>query len=368
MTKTISLFLVGKNYPIQIESGLLDYVPAWVIKNIHPSKIMIVTNEKIEKKYGKLLMSGFKKRRLPACAFIIKDGESYKNEKTLFSILKQLRKMEFQRDSCLLALGGGVVGDLSGFAASIYMRGISFVQVPTTLLAQVDASIGGKNGIDFEGIKNLVGTFYQPVSVLIDPLVLKTLDDRNIRTGLAEVIKYGVIYDARFFRYLEGNLDRLLHREMKALLTVIVRSCQIKASIVSNDEREKGKRVWLNYGHTLGHALEAYYQFKSITHGEAIALGMRFASLVAFQQGLCNQTTVDRQWNLLRRAGLIPKLKTFDIKSVYEKMLLDKKVKNGRVQFILTRKIGLVSIQQNLPSSVIYSALRQVQAEACESS
>ncbi len=368
MTKTIPVSLSDRNYTIQIGNGLLKDVPSWIIKHVNPSKIMIITNDKVMENYGKLLRRGFQKKNIPSDQFIIKDGEFYKNEKTLFAILKQLRKMGFQRDSCLLALGGGVVGDLSGLAASIYMRGITFVQVPTTLLAQVDASIGGKNGIDFEGIKNLIGTFYQPVSVFIDPFVLKTLDARNIRTGLAEIIKYGVIYDAHFFNYLENNLESLLRLETKALLTVIVRSCQIKASIVSKDEREIGNRAWLNYGHTLGHALEAYYRFGSITHGEAIAVGMRFASLAALKQGLCNQATVDQQWNLLRRARLTPKLKPFDIKSVFKKMTLDKKAKNGKVQFILTRKIGLVSIQKNLPSSVIYSALRQVRAEACESS
>ena len=265
-----------------------------------------------------------------------------------------------------MALGGGVIGDLAGLAASIYMRGISLVQVPTTLLAQVDASIGGKNAIDFGGIKNLIGTFYQPKGVLVDPDLLKTLDERNFQTGLSEIIKYGIIFDSRFFGFLESNMDSLLRRERLPLQYAISRSCEIKALIVSKDEKEKGIRAWLNYGHTLGHALEAFYRFGGITHGEAIAIGMRFASLLAFKQGLCNQATVDRQWNLLWRAGITPKLKRFDIKTVYEKMTLDKKARKGKTQFVLTRKIGLVSIQKNLPSSAIYSALRQVRAEACE--
>ena len=364
--KTIFLSASGTKHPILIENGLIHSLPEWVYRELKPSKVMILTNKKLEKLYGKKVLSNLKKYNKATFLYSVKDGERFKNKETLFDILSQLRKYKFQRDSCLLTLGGGVVGDLGGFAAAVYMRGISFVQFPTTLLSQVDASVGGKTAIDFGGIKNLIGAFYQPKGVLIDPEVLSSLDDRNFRTGLSEVIKYGIIYDPRFFKFLENNILLLLRREPKVLLQAIYRSCQIKSLIVSKDEKEKGIRAWLNYGHTLGHALEAYYHFEGITHGEAIAYGMRFASLLALELGLCDQSCVDRQWNLITKSGLNSKLKKFDIKTVHEKMTFDKKAKKGKAQFILTRKIGLVSIQQNLSSSAIYSALRQVQAEACE--
>jgi 3-dehydroquinate synthase len=364
--QSILVSVRDQEYPILISDGLFHEMPSWVCRQVRPSKVMILTNRKVEKMYGKKLLTDFHKHHCSTFIYSISNGEKYKNKDSLFAILNQMRKMNFQRDSCLLALGGGVVGDLGGLAASLYMRGIALVQAPTTLLSQVDASIGGKNAVDFGDIKNLIGTFYQPKGVLIDPVVLKTLNERDFRTGLSEIIKYGIIYDHRFFNYLDKNMERLLQRDPKILKHVINRSCQIKALIVSRDERENGIRAWLNYGHTMGHALEAFYQFKGITHGEAIAYGMRFASLLAFKQRLCDQKTVDRQWDILRRAGLTPKLGKFDIKIVHEKMTLDKKARRGKAQFVLTRKIGLVSIQKKLSSSAIYSALRQVQAEACE--
>lgn len=356
-----------QQYSILLGNGMFQSIPEWVQRSLKPTKIIILTNDKVKKLYGLELLNNFKKHHLQSEIFTIQDGEAYKNQKTLFSILNHLRRNKFQKDSCLLALGGGVVGDVGGFTAAIYMRGISLLQVPTTLLAQVDASFGGKTAIDFDGVKNLLGTFYQPKAVFIDPLVLRTLDKRNIRTGLAEIIKYGIICDPDLFKFLELKCEDILHLESSPLLHAILRSCEIKSEIVSQDEKEEGIRAWLNYGHTLGHALEAQYQFKGITHGEAISVGMRFASLLAYKLGVCNAATLARQSRLLWKVGLIPKLKTFDVKSILEKMTLDKKAKGGVNQFILTRKIGLVSIQRNLPSAAIYSALMKIRAEVCES-
>jgi 3-dehydroquinate synthetase len=242
------------------------------------------------------------------------------------------------------------------------MRGIQFVQCPTTLLAQVDAGIGGKTAIDFKNIKNLVGAFYQPKVVLADTSVLKSLSDRQLRTGLAEVIKYGVIQDPALFRVLEERLDDVLGKDTKLLTELVRRSCQIKAKIVAADEKESGQRAWLNYGHTLGHALEAYFNYDALTHGEAISYGMWFAGLLSYRLGLCDAASVDRQIRLLRRAGLFRPIPRFNEQKVYEKMTLDKKAKNGQIQFILTRKIGLVSIQKSVPRSVVFSTLRQLQA------
>jgi 3-dehydroquinate synthase len=356
-----------RQYPILLGNGMIRFIPEWVERSIKPSKILLLTNENVKKLYGTDLLKKLNQFHPNSELFSVKDGEIHKNQKTLFSILDYLKNNKFQRDSCLLALGGGVIGDLGGLASSIYMRGISLIQVPTTLLAQVDASIGGKTAIDYGDIKNLIGTFYQPKAVFIDPLVLRTLNERNICTGMAEIIKYGIICDAELFQYLELNYEAIKRLESIPILHSILRSCEIKARIVSKDEKEKGIRAWLNYGHTLGHALEAYYQFKGITHGEAIAVGMRYASLIAHKLGICNSVTMERQSQLLQRVGLMPRLKPFDVKSVLEKMTLDKKVKGGQTQFILTRKIGLVSIQRNLPSTAIYSALKQIRAEVCES-
>ena len=274
-----------------------------------------------------------------------------------------MRLLGFQKDSCLIALGGGVIGDLGGLASSIYMRGINFVQCPTTLLAQVDASIGGKTAIDFQGVKNLIGSFYQPKIVLIDPLVLKSLNQRQLRTGLAEVIKYGIICDPYLFKVIEKNLPLILEFDLEFLTFIIWRSCLIKAQIVSKDEQENGKRAWLNYGHTIGHALEAYYGYTKLTHGEAIAYGMWGASLISKSLGLCSATTVQRQYDLLKRTGLFKQLPSFQNESLWKKMLLDKKSRSGQIQFILTRKIGLVTIQKNVLKSIIFSALSYLRAE-----
>jgi 3-dehydroquinate synthase len=324
---------------------------------------MILSTGTIYRLYGKTVFKSLASKQFKVYPFLIPDGEPYKNEKTLFKVLNEMARLSFQRDSCLLALGGGVVGDLGGFAASIYMRGICFVQCPTTLLAQVDASIGGKTAIDFRGVKNLVGSFYQPKAVLADTVVLKTLSNRHLRTGLAEVIKCGVIQDEKLFSQLELQLDAALRRDPIVLSELVRQSCEIKAKIVSADEREGGERIRLNYGHTLGHALEAYFKYSVLTHGEAIAYGMRFAALLSVRLGLCHNDVAQRQINLLERAGLFRPLPRFNAEKIIEKMFLDKKVKNGQIQFVLTRKIGLVTIQKNIPQPIVFSILRQLQSK-----
>jgi len=231
-------------------------------------------------------------------------------------------------------------------------------------LAQVDASIGGKTAIDFAGIKNLIGSFYQPKKVLIDPGVLKTLDRRQLKTGLAEIIKYAVLWDEKMFSFIEEKSDLILKCDIKILSRIIYQSCAIKGEIVSEDEKEKGKRTWLNYGHTLGHALESYFNYKILTHGESIAYGMWFASLVSFKMGLCSAETVKRQQSLLDKVGLFRKLPRLSIQKIYEKMFLDKKARMGKILFVLTRKIGLVTIQKNVPKPVIFWALNQLQTQS----
>ncbi len=366
MRKIIKVNLGSRSYEVVIQNNILNKCGLAVKKIVRSKKIAILSNPFVIKSKGKIFIESFKKVGLQAVPICISDGEQYKNENSLFYILKTLAHNGFQRDSCLLALGGGVIGDLGGLAASIYMRGIDFIQCPTTFLAQVDAGIGGKTAIDFEGIKNLIGTFYQPRLVLIDPTVLTTLDKRQFKTGLAEVIKYSVIQDENMFRFIENKIEKILNKDQKILNYLILKSCEIKANIVSRDEGEQGKRAWLNYGHTLGHALESYYDYQILTHGEAITYGMWFAALLSLRLGFCSRNVLKRQIELFKKAELLHKLPYFDPQKVYLKMFLDKKARNGQVQFILTRKIGLVTIQKNIPKSIILSVLTQLQIEASE--
>jgi 3-dehydroquinate synthase len=366
LKSNIKIKLGERSYCVFIQNGLLKDCGSFIHKVTSANKVAILSNPKIFKLYGEFLGKTLKNAGFQTRPIFIPEGEHHKNELSLFKVLKKLTQFGFQRDSCLISLGGGVIGDLGGFASSIYMRGIDFIQCPTTFLAQVDASIGGKTAVDFSGIKNLIGTFYQPKAVFVDPTLLSTLSQRQFNTGLAEVIKYGVIQDQRMFEILEDNLDVILRKEPKILFQLISRSCGIKARIVSADERESGCRAQLNYGHTLGHALESYYNYKVLTHGEAISYGMWFASLLSHQLGLCSKDTVMKQYCLLKMAGLLRKLPRYDPGKVYQKMLLDKKARNGQIQFVLTRKIGLVTIQKNIPHSTILSALTRLQAEASE--
>ncbi len=364
MKKEIKVALGNRSYPILIENGLLPKCGAFVRKITAAPKIALLSTPAIYKAWGRELAKSLQRQGIRLELILISDGEKNKNERVLFRILKTLALRGFQKDGCLIALGGGVIGDLGGLAASLYMRGIGFIQCPTTLLAQVDASIGGKTAVDFAGIKNLVGTYHQPQCVLVDPQTLRTLDERQFKTGLAEVIKYGVIQDEALFGEFEDHPELIQKRDPQILLRLISKSCGIKARIVSEDEREGGKRAWLNYGHTLGHALEAYFHYGVLTHGEAVAYGMWFAAMLSHQLCLCPENVLQRQRSVLKRMGLLQKLPYFNPGKIYQKMFLDKKARKGRIQFILTRKIGLVTIQKNVPQPIILSALTQLRVEA----
>jgi len=363
MPKQIKVRLGNRSYDIFIGDNTLRDFGTLLKKTLEVHNFALLSSPFLFREYGRSINTQLKKRGVRCQPILIRDGESKKNEKNLFIILKKMAQMGLQRDSGLIALGGGVIGDLGGLAASIYMRGIHFVQFPTTLLAQVDASVGGKTAIDFYGVKNLVGTFYQPDFVFIDPMVLRTLDDRQMRTGLAEIIKYGVIRDEKLFERIEKNIESFTDKKFEFLSSLISRSCQIKADIVSADEKETGNRAWLNYGHTLGHALESFYNYRVLTHGEAIAHGMHFAAILSSRLGFCHRSVVQRQFQLLKKSGLMRPLPRFSPAALYRKMLLDKKARKGKIQFVLTRKIGLVTIQKNIPRSTIFSVLNHFQVE-----
>ena len=272
---------------------------------------------------------------------ILPDGESYKNLDTINSIFDQLMQNNFDRKATLIALGGGVIGDMTGFAAACYRRGINFIQVPTTLLSQVDSSVGGKTGVNHPLGKNMIGAFYQPQAVIADISTLDTLEDRELRAGIAEVIKYGFIYDAEFFEWLEENLEKLLQRDYEALSYAVYRSCQIKAEVVEKDELEHGIRALLNFGHTFGHAIETYTGYSSWLHGEAIATGMCMGLTMSRIMGWLDKASEERGIEIIERAGLpvtAPQgMATVDFIKL---MQADKKVLDGVVRLILIKKIG----------------------------
>jgi 3-dehydroquinate synthase len=292
--------------------------------------------------------------------YLMPDGERAKNERTLLAILRAMASHGLQRDACLVTLGGGVVGDMGGLASALYMRGIDVVHCPTTLLAQVDASVGGKTAIDFEGVKNLVGAFHQPKAVLLDTALLDSLTERQYRSGLAEVVKYGVIRDADFFAWLEDNVDAILRRDPAIVARMVRRSCEIKAEVVSADELELGARAHLNFGHTLGHALESAYDDWGLQHGEAVAYGMWAAGLLSWRLRWCRSEVPERIELLLRRLGLLRPLPPLSESRILRSLLLDKKAKGGEAQFVLTRKMGIVSIRSSVQKSLLGWVLRRL--------
>lgn len=294
--------------------------------------------------------SGFEPVRV-----VVPAGETAKSLSTVQLCYGRLAAHRLERRSFVVALGGGVVGDLAGFVAATYLRGVDFVQVPTTLLAQVDSSVGGKVGVNLQAGKNLVGAFYQPRLVLCDPDTLKTLPPREFRAGLAEVIKYGIIYDAQLFARLERDLSKLLKLDPKTLVEVVARCCQIKADVVGQDETESGLRAILNFGHTIGHALEAISRYGKYLHGEAISIGQVAAAELSAALAALPQVEVERITHLFRRAGLPTsvELSSRDLRKLFDAMRLDKKVVGGEIKFVLAKRIGQVVRGQSVPEDLI---------------
>jgi 3-dehydroquinate synthase len=344
-TAPIRVDLGERSYSIEIGNRTLPRIGERMVSLGIKGKVAIVTNPRVGRLYGSIIARSLRKAGLDVTRVTLPDGERFKNLKSVSRVYDELIRKSYERSSTLLALGGGVIGDLAGFAAATFMRGIGFVQVPTTLAAQVDASIGGKTGVDHPKGKNLIGAFHQPKLVFIDPDVLRTLNRREFVSGLAEVIKYGVIRDEEFFSYLEDNMDKILNQEPAALAHAIRRSCAIKAGVVQMDEREGGLRKILNYGHTFGHALETITNYRTYLHGEAVSVGMAFAAQLSVRLGFSDASTARRQTEILKRAGLpvaLPKTRTADI---LKTMTLDKKVSDGKIHFVLAEQIGRVVVR-----------------------
>lgn len=338
----VPVSLGERSYDILIQAGLLEKLGDRLKKLGVKGRVGIVTDRHVARHYMRNLLDTLKRDNIEAVPIILVPGEQSKTLKTIERILDILARHRFERSSLLLAFGGGVVGDLTGFAAAIYQRGIPFVQIPTTLVAQADSSVGGKTGVDHRLGKNLIGAFYQPKAVWIDPLSLRTLPMREWVAGLAEVIKYGIIADERFFAYVHREMPRLLRRQPDIVAAVVKRSCEIKAQVVTADERESDRRRILNYGHTIGHALEALGGYESLLHGEAVGIGLVQEAGLAYFQGICDREVVEKIRDLVRSAGLSDRMPAWSSPRVWKAMLHDKKVSDGQVVGVWPERIGSV--------------------------
>jgi len=351
---TLRVELGSRSYPIVIGSGLLSRADL-LSQHIPGRDVLLVSNTTVAPLYSPALRSGLGDRRIVEAT--LPDGEEHKTLATVSRMLDVLVANRFARDATVVALGGGVVGDMAGFAAACYQRGVAYAQVPTTLLAQVDSSVGGKTGVNHAGGKNLIGAFHQPAAVIADTDTLKTLPPRELRAGLAEVIKYGLICDAALFAWLEQHMDDLLAHDPAALSHIIRRSCEIKAEIVGRDEREQGDRALLNLGHTFGHALESKTGYTRWLHGEAVGAGLLMAATMSRETGLLSADYVERLRQLLVRTGLPTEARDLRADEVLEHMRIDKKVKSGRIRLVLLRSIGASFVTADYPDAALRRTL-----------
>ncbi len=358
--KTIPVNLKENSYKIHIASGILDNAGE-LISNITKAKnVVIVTNSLINKRYGGKLINSLKASDISSHVVTIPAGERNKTLKTVSFIYEKLLNYKIDRGGALIGFGGGVVGDITGLAAATWLRGIDFIQIPTTLLAQVDASVGGKTGVNISRGKNLVGAFHQPKTVIIDISVLKTLPPREYRCGLVEVIKHGIIRDREYFEYLEENIDPIIKQDPEVLEYLVSRSCSIKAEIVTLDERESGLRRILNYGHTVAHAIERLTGYRKYKHGEAVAIGMVTAAFATDEAGVVEPDMINRIIKLLSDFGLPTSLPAeVSHKEIVSTMASDKKVAHGRLNVVLSREIGFAFMDNTIPDHVWLAALKR---------
>lgn len=357
--RSVNVPLAGRSYEIQIATGLLTQLGARCARLKLGQRCAIITDTNVGRSLARPAFESLVRTGFAPVLIVMPAGEPTKSLKNVLTCCDQLAAHRLERKSFIVALGGGVVGDLAGFVAATYLRGIAFVQVPTTLLAQVDSSVGGKVGVNLKAGKNLVGAFYQPRLVLCDLDTLRTVPEREFRAGLAEVIKYGIIYDAKLFARLERDLPKLLKRDAKTLGEVIARCCEIKAEVVGQDETESGLRAILNFGHTIGHGLEAISSYGKYLHGEAISIGQVAAALISAKLLNLPETDVKRIAQLFKRAGLpiSVRLTSAQRERLFAAMRLDKKVSGGEIKFVLAREIGRVEFGRRVPDGLIGQTL-----------
>ena len=357
---SLQVSLGDRSYPIHIGPGLLGDREL-LRRSIPAEQVLIITNEVVAPLYLSELEKALSARHQHS--LILPDGEGEKSLETLAKIIDELVEEGFHRDACLVALGGGVIGDLTGFAAACYQRGIAFVQVPTTLLAQVDASVGGKTAVNHPKAKNMIGAFHQPLCVLADTDTLATLPKREFHAGLAEVIKHGLILETDFFQWLEDHMEDVLAQDAEALAYIVRRSCEIKAAIVAEDERERGRRALLNLGHTFGHALESLSGYGEWLHGEAVAIGLTLAARTSMELGMIETADCERIHGLLVRARLPVAAPEVDPNALLRLMNLDKKANSQGVRMVLLEGIGKGVVVQ-APDEAILRHVVQSQSAA----
>ncbi|HAW60641.1 MAG TPA: 3-dehydroquinate synthase [Actinobacteria bacterium] len=357
--RVVEVALGTRGYKIYIGWGNLSSLGGKLKSVVAPNKAAVITHPVIADLYGERVVGSLREAGFETHLLNVPDGEEYKSLEVASNLYGKLAELEFHRFDCIVVLGGGVVGDLAGFVAATYMRGVPFIQVPTTLLGQVDSGIGGKVAVDHPRAKNLIGCFYQPRLVLNDMSTIKSLPEPEVKSGLAEVIKYGFLRGEEFLSFLEANLDSLLRLERNALIETVVECCRMKAAIVEEDERDLGgRRAILNYGHTVGHALEATTGYTSLLHGEGVAIGMVCAARIAQRLGLIDEALVERHIALLSRAGLPTRLPISDIGSIQERILLDKKSQGEASIFVLLKGLGKPALVE-VPPQVIREALEE---------
>ncbi len=356
MMQTLTVELGDRSYPIHIGADLLRQTDL-LLPHLQQRRVAIVTNTTVAPLYLTALQQALEQAGVQVVPIILPDGEAYKTWESLNSIFDALLQNRCERKTTLIALGGGVIGDLTGFAAASYLRGVPFIQIPTTLLAQVDSSVGGKTGINHPLGKNMIGAFYQPRVVLADTSTLNTLPDRELSAGLAEVIKYGLIRDTAFFAWLEQNMARLIERDPEALAEAIQVSCRNKAEVVAADETESGQRALLNLGHTFGHAIEAGMGYGTWLHGEAVAAGTMLAARLSQAMGWLTAADVKRIRALFLLAKLPVVSPDLGVERYMEMMGLDKKVEGGKIRFILLQGIGKAVISSDVPVDQLHQVL-----------
>ena len=360
--RTLNVELAERSYPIYIDAGLIAR-PELVTEHLPQKRVAIVTDNVVGPLYLSPLTKALNAQAVETVTISVADGESHKTWSTLNTIFDALLQNRCERGTTIIALGGGVVGDIAGFAAAVYQRGVPFIQIPTTLLAQVDSAVGGKTAINHPRGKNMIGAFYQPQAVIADTNTLLTLPQRELAAGLAEVIKYGLIRDRAFFEWIEDNIERLVARDTIALAHAVEQSCRNKAEVVALDERETGLRALLNFGHTFGHAIEAGTGYATWIHGEAVAAGMLLASQLSQRMGYLSADEVERIRTLLIRAGLPVRPPDLGRKTYMELMGHDKKVAGGRLRFVLLSGIGAAFLSE-APEAALFATLEQLAVHA----
>ena len=355
--ETIPVNLGNRAYDIHVGWALLERIGELILPLKLGRQLGLVTHPALAELYGSIVVDSLRRAGHEVTLLTVPAGEESKSLDQAGRLYRELVRARLDRGSALFGLGGGVIGDLAGFVAATLYRGIPFVNLPTTLLAQVDSSVGGKTGVNLPEGKNLVGAFHQPCLVVADVLTLRTLPEREFRSGLAEVVKHGMIADAAFFESLERQADRILARDPDALQKIVARSCAIKARVVEADEREAGLRALLNFGHTVGHAIEAALGYGAITHGEAVAHGMVVATALSVRRGLCPEKDAVRLQEILRRFGLLG-ASLPPPESLERYMVSDKKARDGVLQFVLTRGVGSVTFAPVLDQEELRASLR----------